>query len=591
MSIFDFNQAVNPLVEELTDLLTSIDGVPASIPFSIQRVINISNDGTTEYDPTVPVAPPITTTPTRPDPSQNLPELVKQKAAIDIDGQIWEVKALIDNLSVAQATDIPITSIHELTIEHDVLDPCFIRGSMIVTANRFGGVTISGDAPAGENPDTDTPENEIVIRGDGRDYLSITLAPVFDGASEFPPEVWRFHNEFVIYDSEDIPWKDQTVQAKKLYFWHVGYQSLIETDSVFSTGDYPLDHVDTSVPVEFKTDQQRTMTVSTAIKRLLQTAGLQRYIDESEWDVGSDASRIFYTSNGTESILDTIQNILPYFVSSEGDPGILYFNRGKDLGGGFPGAFQLISIKKLFQEVGLSGAARSFYFETFIVGTADSGETDSEVTGEYKSIFPTDGGGVENDIFIKKYNLIQDNSFVLTDPASTDSTESLVSQVIHTYDMRDKAFKYCFVNSDILNFRDRFRRDYTQIFHPQAQGRPLLTLNRIKKENSRLNHRFVTSPDKTYEVIQQVGNSHLLRSALFLNLGISFKIQGSTHRHPGRFIGLEKLKTSNNRYDYRLLGVWFVTNTTIKWQEGSLYNTIAAVKVSSHRDLELEEDV
>lgn len=507
----------------------------------------------------------IPTTPEQIDQSLSVTENTPEAQMLD--GQIWKVAVTITNHSPpVKPVLVPGNYIHELVVEHSIIDPCFWKGSMIIRSNRFGILE-------GENPD-DNISLEMLFRGDGKDEILIELSPLFADV-ELPAETWTVKSEFIVYDTEEIPWNQGAGMAKKIYFWHKAYNLMLEKGSSFSTARYS-----NIANISQASNEQRKIPVGLAIKKVLEHGGLTEYIDHTEWDDGYIDSKIFYTSSAGQSLLSTLNDILPYFVSSDQTPGILYFHRGKN-------KFQLISLKKFFDNAGIYEPG-SLYYETFAVGTGDAGEQDGPVS-------PNKTPKINNSkfdyaIYIKKYSTIKDNSYIVTDPAGSDSMETFITTPYHTYDHKNKTFHVFYKDSEIKQFKTFFKRTYSDKLLPGIKGAPLIVLNSSKKAQKRVNPKYTSLANKTREIASRLGQNFLTLSTLFLNLGITFTVQGSTHRHAGRFVGLEKNKNSDNKYDFRLLGQWFVTSVTTRWQEDQLYNEITANKVSSFQDLKFNED-
>ncbi len=490
-------------------------------------------------------------------------------AAQFLDNQLWKISVSITNYSPpVKPVFIPGNYIHELVLEHDIIDPCYWRGSMIVTSNRFGILE-------GENPE-DNLNLEMLFRGDGRDEMLIELVPLFADSVELPPETWEIKSDFIVYDVEDIPWKDGGGMAKKIYFWHKAYALLTERGAPFSTAK----HANVSNK-SIATNEERMLPVGEAIKYLLEDCNLKQYIDYDEWDIGATESRIFYNSSPGSTSLDSLHDILPYYVSSDGGPGLLYFNRGRN-------KFQLLGLRKFFDNAGKSTPGK-YYYETFMLGTGDSGTLDTNITPNKTPTINASRYDYAN--MLKKYNIIRDNSYIVTETSGADSMESFVSQMVHTYNHKDKIFNTIYKESEIQNHKKLFKKNYTDKLLPGAGGQPLMVLNSAKKNQSRVSQRFISSIDKQFNIIEKVGGNYLTLSTIFLNMGINFKVQGSTHRHAGRFVGIEKNKNSDNKYDHRMLGQWFVTSVITRWRDNQLYNELVANKVSSFSNLRFNEEV
>lgn len=493
--------------------------------------------------------------------TENVPE------AQFLDSQMWKVAITVTNHSPpVTPVLIPGNYIHELVLQHSILDPTYWKGSMIITSNRLGILE-------GKDPDENI-NLEMLFRGDGKDEVLIEIVPLFADV-ELPPETWNIKSEFIVYDTEDIPWKENSGVAKKIYFWHKAYNILLEKNPSFSTASY--------VEIEDKTkatNEDRMLPVGTAIQKLLEDCGLKDYIDYEEWDPGNENAKIFYTSSSGGNGVSCLYDLLPYCVSEDLSPGLLYFHRGKE-------KFQLVSLKSFFEKAGIT-VPGEYYYETFYIGVGDSGEENTVITPNKTPIIKV--SKLDHAISMKKYNTIQDYSYTVTEPSGADSMESMISSMNHTYDHKKKRFNIFYKDSEIKQFKTHFKKTYTDKLLPGKTGDSLITLNSSKKKQDKVSQRFEPNVDKTLDVIKYLGRNYLTLSTLYLNLGINFSVQGSTHRHPGRFIGLEKAKNSDNKYDFRLLGQWLVTDVTLRWQKDQLYNELLANKVSTFTPLKFNED-
>jgi hypothetical protein len=491
----------------------------------------------------------------------------------DVDSQIWKILVGISNFSTPQPAYIPPTYIYELVLEHSVIDPCYWRGSAIIKSNRFGILTNPED-----NPDVPSSvDGEVVLRGDGKDELYVEIVPIFPGSEELDPNTWKIASNFIIYDSEEIP--HQLGMAKKIYFWHKAYNTMLEKSSTFTGVS-----LSTEQDIYLKNNEDRMQSVSEIIQGLLIASGLEEYIDFDEWDVGDPKNKMFFTSEGNNTVLGEIYRLLPYFISEAGHPGLLYFHRGLN-------KFQLIGLSNFFEKAGTSSPG-DYYYETFIIRTGDTGTADGiDVTPNKTPTISGTSSTASNAILLKKYSFIKDDSYTLSDQSGADSIESSISHMTHTYDHKTKKFKVFFKDSEIETYKDFFKTNYAEKLLTASSGNPLFVLNSTKKEQLRTKSKFVTHINKTEDTIKYIGRNQLVLSTLFLNLGITFRAQGSTHRHAGRFIGIDKYKGSDNRYDYRLLGQWFVTSATTRWVNNELVNEITGNKVTSYEDLRFEENI
>ena len=280
-----------------------------------------------------------------------------------------------------------------------------------------------------------------------------------------------------------------------------------------------------------------------------------------------------------------ISYILKHHSSvSTGGPCLLYYNRGIK-------RFQLIPLEKFFERAGsTTNQPGEYQIEHFWIGPSDTGEEDIGVMIPRAPQLNDDDKNV--DFTHREYSMISENRYTLSDMSGSDSTLALTSRSVHTYDHDKKRFYMLNDGNDIVSVKDHFEENYTDKLFPGPSGSPLFVLNNDKKNNKVIHQSYVPYNNKSEAAVRYpYGRNFTLQGAVFLNLGITFTVPGNSNRHPGRFIGIEKVRSNtDNKYDYRLLGQWFVTSTIFKYNRGILTNYISAVKTNTFGDLKFNED-
>lgn len=313
--------------------------------------------------------------------------------------------------------------------------------------------------------------------------------------------------------------------------------------------------------------------------------GLEEFIDEENWDAGS--SMMFYNAPANNTALEQIHYMLQNHVSETDQTScILYYNRGIN-------KFQLISITNFFAKAGNTADGPGEYqLEHFFINPDDTGSEDAEQITLNRAPLIDDPATFDKDIKIRNLSVIAENSYSLFDMSGTDSMLSIISRPVHSYNKSNKRFSVNVVDNNISNTRDHFKENYTDQLFPGERGAPLFVLNNNKINHDTYHNSYYNVTNKSIEGALNYGRNFIEKSAVFLNLGINFVVPGSTHRHPGRFFGLEKRRgNTDNKYDYKLLGQWFATKTVFRYGRGEMTSYITGVKTNTLGSLKFKEDV
>ena len=129
--------------------------------------------------------------------------------------------------------------VRQLVISDDFLN--FYTSGYIVVDNTFDVI------------ERNTPENKqnnnrgFIFKGDSRDFLSIDIMPNLNegpfarsSIDEQAKQIFKLQTNYSIYNSEDISGDTPGQKFKKLHFWDVYYELLLEKNAYFSTANSAL---------------------------------------------------------------------------------------------------------------------------------------------------------------------------------------------------------------------------------------------------------------------------------------------------------------------------------------------------------------
>ncbi len=489
----------------------------------------------------------------------------------DVDGvttvwsenDVWNIKITLRNFSLGEDLVIADNNLVELAINHNITEDSYLKGYATINVKRLGMSLF------------DPLNSEFIFRGDGKDEIDIEINPQYQ-KNELPEEIWFTDLKFCVYDVEDLPTDDG--HYKRIHFWHKPYFILKTHEAKFSTANYIEN---TNKPVYLLNNTDRQISTGLAAKHILEEAELAEYIDEDNWDIGS--SKTFYTSSPGTTTLDAIKRVLKNHTSETGEhPSIFYYNRGIN-------KFQIIPLPDFFEKAGKDEPGE-YQIEHFWINPADVGMDDLKPQPHLAPIID-DPETLDRDIKNQYMSRINETDYTLIDMSGNDSSIALTDRAVHSYDFGKKKFDMFIASNTIEAAKEYFTKTYTEKLFPGEKGAPLFILNKDKKESKVIHHQYFDVTTNSSTSLIAKGRNFLTNAAIFLNLGIEFKVPGSTHRHPGRFVAIEKNTDTANKYDYKLLGQWFVTGTVFSWHRGEMINYITAVKTNTYEDLKFNEDI
>lgn len=471
-------------------------------------------------------------------------------------------------------TPINKAIIKSLVIEENVKD-WFIKGFLIIE-DKFN--TLQRPWTSERTP----PDGMLyTFRNDGNDSLLITVQPVLDGQPQdaLKPEVWNIELSLAVYDVQDFSFGDETaLKYKKLFFWERDFQSMMSTKIDWSTANLVEDAAN-------KTDRDKLVFTGEAIKDLVTTALGQDQSFADDWDTGS--SKIFYTSSTKNSVYDDLMYLYKSHVSSikggnTGDFSILSRNR-------YTRQWKLEPLNSVFGKAVANNKPGIYQLEHFFIG-GNSQELEGQVhsISPYKTPINKDAISLERNIHLGQYSTIESYQFV--DMAAIDNVKVLNSTPVYHNNNLIHQFDMDFENHDIENVKDYIRTNYVNKMKHTITPDVLLTLNKDKVEGRVVDPVFSFGKTTTDRLAN--GQNTMLMSSLFLNQCIVFTVQGMTHRTANRFIGIDRIfGETENDFDNRLLGQWYVLNCKHIFIEDRYMNEMTCVKIHSCDTHKIRDDV
>jgi hypothetical protein len=483
------------------------------------------------------------------------------------------------------ATDIKKDSIRDFILEDNVFDR-FARGYIDImspTGALEQSLAIISEAL----------RETYIFRNDARDFLRFHMSPNIQSTDEVPAEMSdMFHTidyTFVIYSIKDVV--EQGDKFKRLYFWDWKYQSLRDSNSLFTTTNY------LSGNSSHMLDNDRKIPSGTAIQELIREAISPGEIFSSSWDPG--AREICYTSPANNRAIDDLDHLVSIHVSSdetENQECLLSIDR-------FTSSWSLTPIGTIFdyactrEKTGMQTdfAPGVWQSETFTIGrdvgyeesqTIDNSMTQSRVPVGAAFYFNYDLGLSST---IHEYKFMEMNGDI--------NQQILNTTPVHQYNTNNKRFS--------INMHDT---NMTAVIS-HASGRIInnMTVDASKVSdvpvsanfdfqrfaNLSLNHIFTTSSD--HEAALSVSRNKSMKNLLSQSNAIEFTVPGETTRRANRFISVSHNTTTSsagNKYNDKVDGQYYVVSAIHRIKSGLYTNKIAAVKPYNYNQVfPIDEEV
>lgn len=414
------------------------------------------------------------------------------------------------------------------------------------------------------------------FRGDSRDILHIEIMPKVrdSGITSAPDEearaVFCLSYDFAIYNIEDVLSPQANTKHRKLYFWDLWHQIMIEKNTCFSTAELLSgnDH-------HLRTNIERGIPTGDAIKGLLRktlSTDLGFNCTFSGFDKGS--TNIFFTAPAGFKAEDSLQYLLNLHVSSKEnnyDAGILRIES-------FPRGWSFISLSEYFKQAydAKNDAGGVLYLERFVIG----GNTDQTSTTNFTVVVSR---SPKLSIYFADTNIIENFSFL--PPAGQFTQQEVVTKVTYNSDPGTGIFSMDVVENDFEKVQQVYYQNYVAPLKGN-KGAPASNLIANKLRSTRQNVEHVYSAITIPEQRLSEGRSDTLLKSVLLNNTISFRVKGATYRDAGRFISIDRDSSlPDSAFDHKMLGIYLIVSVKHTFSGGDYYTDLRCVKTYNFTDL------
>jgi len=464
-----------------------------------------------------------------------------------------------------QSIGIKYTNVVELNITDELVD--FATKGHIIINNELDAIESVQSVSTDVRGLAQQAFIPYVFRGDGRDFLLISIEP---GTSIDSEDMFNTTKGvsmtyvFSIIDTQDIITEQRDVKLKKLTFCDYTVQILNEKNSYFSTSD---------INNAGRSNLERSAYTGDAIMGLLATTIykdtniIQKF--STTWDRGSE--KIFYSSPANYKAIDDLYYLLDYHVSSndtDHSPAILRKDR-KDV-------WTLTPLSRIFKEayyrgnstLGDTGGSR--LIENFILNKPNSGDY---------NVFNTISRTPNTSFFannLPDYSYIE--NFESAGIAAIDNTHGVITIAVHNYDIAKKQFSIDLEENNINKVFKKYKKNFVQTQRGGlgAPGQNIF-LNKTKTENKSVKKVF--NPNTTQITRLNSGQNKILLNTVLNNAAIGFKARGSVFREAGKFFTIQRQDfASDSAFDNKLLGTYLITKVEHVFENGEYSNYIVGVK-------------
>lgn len=424
-----------------------------------------------------------------------------------------------------------------------------------------------------------------IFRNDGKDRINIKIKPIKNENSvlnmdEVPDSTWLIDFTGNIYDFEEPMVSELGSKVRRIYFWDENFQKMLEKDLTWSTATSVLNDnkQGQGYDPQNATDDQRKMYTGDAIKDILKNV-MKMDVDETNFDKGS--TKIFHTAATDSNVWENLQYLLAHHYASVSlksenqDVCVFLFDKATQ-------KFSLMPLSKIFQKAGKNASApKEYQIEHLIledIGTIQPAADKLWMAPLLEKYDP------EIDVKIAKLK-----KYAFSDMAGVDSMKDMVTTAIHAYDRKNKTFTKCVERSSIQDIPNNLKTDYIEDFLFYKTPQTLINMNKIKKTNLKVNNEHTPIADRL--VLGRLGHGNLILKSILLNLCLTVEMEGSTHRKPARFIGVDRLANNNTEFDYKLGGQWFIVKVTHNFFRNTYVNEVVCVKPQVYDKIDVKEDI
>jgi hypothetical protein len=513
----------------------------------------------------------------------------------------------------ARAQDINPVAIKSLEIE-DTFNNFYQQGSIVITnymdiLERDTPELISTTNPSyydynASSSKTSNQNAGLIFNGESRDILRIEIIPQLDGTnpsgmgSEDGKKLFKLEYDFVIYNSEEMPGDQPDQKYKKLYFWDLYYQLMLEKNVPFSTaslmsssgtqqsaidiesgvktGIVLKEFIKATFPqsegyaVEFSTNTTGTADSTTLTQQQQDDANI-------DWDIG--ATKMFFSTPANYKAIDCVNYILSRHVSnaaSDFDQCFLHLER-------YPRRFTFKSVKQYFTQAfnKQNNTGGDLYLETIKLG----GYTNQDARSAPETYFTPKG-----ELYLERIGTV--TSFSFDNMAGMFSQNRLVPHLVHSYDNQNKQFNIDIFRNSVEEAMKTYQKNYVTPLNSGGNepAFPNFAPGQLRYTNKNINNVFsVVQQDPDQRLA--AGKNRFLYASVFGNNLMSFRLPGATHRQAGQFVGIDRDgAVPVSKFDNKLLGIYLIIDVKHVFQGNEYYNELHCIKTYNFKQLSNTSD-
>jgi hypothetical protein len=458
--------------------------------------------------------------------------------------------------------------VKELKLVDNIRDP-WVRGTIALdnteaALERF----VTDPADREFQPDL-VPLKGYTYRGDGRDFIQIEIIPINDGPlSEFTNNDKSFQTAFGLrYVFSIKQGNNTTINGDNCKLFNIGdvdEEILKEKKAFFSTGKLATPE---GVEAAQSNNEDRYATTGDSIKAILtdNLAG-ENVINDAEFEAG--ASKLFYSSPINNTAYDDLNYLLDHHVSDSSSNDFSFLKKSN-----YTGEYALQSAESIFGKAlqKTRNVGGELFTENFTINGIGSGDS-----GVIEPSKKSPSGSLE---FGSKGDVLNHKFF---DTDGEQYKKNIKTQVVNSYDFKNKRFNIEVKDSNATAVRDRFSDIYVSpLKGDNNKPYPNLPLTNLQKENQTFESNF-SEYGESAEIRKAYGVNKLLKSSLFSNMAIELIIDGQLFRKSGTFFSVDRKGSYiENQYDSKVLGIYLLTEVEHQFIDDNKYiQRIVGVKTN-----------
>ncbi len=469
--------------------------------------------------------------------------------------------------------------VKELKLIDNLRDP-WVRGSIAIDNTQSAIERFVTDPADREFQPDLAPLKGYTYRGDGRDFIQIEIIPLDSGdLSEFTNDDKDFKTTFGLrYIFSIKQGSNTTINGTECKFFNIGdadEEILKEKKAFFSTGKLATPE---GVEAAQSNNEGRYATTGDSIRAILNdNLDGGNVINDSEFEAG--ASKLFYSSPINNTAYDDLNYLLDRHVSNSSSNDFSFLKKSN-----YTGEYNLQSAESIFGKAFQknSNVGGELFVENFTINGMDSG--DSSIIEPSKK---APAGALE---FGSKGDVLNYKFF---DTDGEQYKKAIKTQVVNSYDFKNKRFNIEVKDSSVATVRDKFSDVYVNpLKGDNNKPYPNLPLTDLQKENQTFESNF-SEYGESSEIRKSYGSNKLLKSSLFSNMAIEIIIKGQLLRKTGTFFSVDRQGAYiENQYDNKVLGMYLLTEVEHQFIDESNYiQRIVGIKTNHFSNPNFNESI